>query len=195
MKTILQFWGYCVFFTLFFAILAGCNDTGTPSTADQLTQENKHWIETGADVNTRNENGQTLLHAIAYNGSLADVMYLIKKGADVNMQDNNGCTPLYYAAKYNKNVKVIKCLLDFGADPNIKSKDMVTEMLKDIDKRERELVSRLTMLGATNVSLFPLQAERERVKREGNRSQSPREVADSDEKRAILEKAEKTFGK
>jgi ankyrin repeat protein len=193
MKTNLNIRHYVILGLLVVAF-AGCNDTSTQSKTDQVRfEEIKQLLKNGVDVNARDENGATMLLWAAYNGSLEEVTFLLKNGADANMQDGLGCTPLYYAAKYNENVKVIQCLLDFGADPNIKSKDTIAEMLKDIDERESRLVKGMVMLGATHINLVPLQAERERAQREGIRSQSPREVANSAEKKAILEKAEKNW--
>lgn len=53
-----------------------------------------------ADINARNENGETALHVAAGNNHADMVMLLLQKGADVNACDNLGNTPLHKAAKY-----------------------------------------------------------------------------------------------
>lgn len=79
----------------------------------------KYLIEYGVNVNARDDNGYTPLHAAAYGGYLDVIKYLIEKGADVNA-DNNGYTPLHTAANTD-HLDVVKYLIDRGADVNAKS--------------------------------------------------------------------------
>lgn len=44
------------------------------------------------------------------------VLSLIESGADVNCRDSYGLTPLMRAALFNTNAKVVKALIDRGAD-------------------------------------------------------------------------------
>ncbi|AAR83387.1 CNPV041 ankyrin repeat protein [Canarypox virus] len=44
---------------------------------------------------------------------------LIKKGIDINIKDDLGNTALHYSCDYAKGSKIVKKLLDCGADPNI----------------------------------------------------------------------------
>ena len=46
---------------------------------------------------------------------------LINAGANINAQDNLGNSVLMQAAKYNSNIKIIKMLINLGADINIKN--------------------------------------------------------------------------
>ncbi len=87
---------------------------------------------------------KTMLH-MAVNNKWSDVMIsgLIKLGADVNFKDNFGNTPLYDAVylltttfEYKEEIlKIIKLLVNAGADINIKNNDNVSalDMLPDID--------------------------------------------------------------
>ena len=112
-------------------------ETLTPETiADYVTKgagaKAKEWWETvtpetitdyvakGADVNTRDKNGWTPLHAAgAFNQNPAVIDALVRLGADVNALDENGHTPLREAARYNPNPKVINALLDAGANAKL----------------------------------------------------------------------------
>ncbi len=80
----------------------------------------KRAIEAGAEVNAKNDNGQTpLMLAIALNQNPEIIKMLLSAGANVNAKDKNGKTPLVYAATFNQNPEIIKLLLEAGADPLI----------------------------------------------------------------------------
>jgi len=55
-------------------------------------------IANGADVNTKNNNGDNSLIIAAYQGHKEIVKQLIANGADVNTKNNNGDTPFVLAA-------------------------------------------------------------------------------------------------
>lgn len=99
-------------------------DTGDLTKARQA-------ISNGADVNARNANKSTSLHAAAtWNDALKDnaqsgkfeiAKLLIQKGADVNVRDNNGYTPMHWAAE-QQNLKFVQLLTENGADVMPKNK-------------------------------------------------------------------------
>lgn len=74
-------------------------------------------IDAGLDINSRNENGFTLLMSAVSGGHLPVVEYLLKKGADVNLQDQRVGTPLHLATAKDE-VEIIKLLISYGADTN-----------------------------------------------------------------------------
>ncbi len=97
----------------------------------------KMLLAKGADVNASNaKDGPTvkngpialasltpLLQSVAYAGPEA-VKLLLAAGAQVNAQDVRGMTPLMLAiASDHPDVRVVRLLLEQGADPNIRSKD------------------------------------------------------------------------
>ena len=51
-------------------------------------------LENGADVNTKDNNGDTPLHCAVSSGKKNMVELLIAKGADVNARNKKGLTPL-----------------------------------------------------------------------------------------------------
>lgn len=92
-------------------------------------------VAAGADVNTRNPNGASVLFLAASEGQDSVVRLLLNHGADVNQPDNAGLTPLHAAADgarlleveiedeqqgygYVENTAVTRMLLAAGALPN-----------------------------------------------------------------------------
>ncbi|MGB3768636.1 MAG: ankyrin repeat domain-containing protein, partial [Phormidesmis sp.] len=69
-------------------------------------------LDAGADVNARNQVGQTALHKQRFNFEMTGL--LLAAGADVSIQDNQGRTPLF-----DVNDKVAAQLIAAGADVNI----------------------------------------------------------------------------
>ena len=55
----------------------------------------------GVDVNTRDEDGKTLLHQAVGRGHLDVVELLLRNGADANAKDDSGKTPLKWAVERN----------------------------------------------------------------------------------------------
>ena len=74
-------------------------------------------IHYDANINVRNEYGQTSLHCAALAGNLNMIGILLSLGANVNGADNYGYTPLYHAAVYGL-VSTVRLLLEHGADIN-----------------------------------------------------------------------------
>ncbi len=70
-------------------------------------------LNKGVDPNAKNDTGQTPLHATQ---DLAILEKLILSGADVNMADGDGRTPIF-----NKEIELIKALVEAGADIHHKS--------------------------------------------------------------------------
>ncbi|WP_353273619.1 tetratricopeptide repeat protein [Wolbachia endosymbiont (group A) of Agelastica alni] len=77
----------------------------------------KVFLEKGADLNAKNNDGETALHWAAKGGYQELVQLLLSKQADPNIQDNNGKTPLDLAKEKstqdpeNENLKAIMDLL------------------------------------------------------------------------------------
>jgi len=80
----------------------------------------------GADVNARNQLGETPLIMAARNGHIEKIKVLLDHGADINSQGSeDGKTALIWAAHMN-DADMTKLLLDKGANPNLKDRDGYT---------------------------------------------------------------------
>jgi uncharacterized protein len=87
-------------------------------------QETQAAIDSGADMEARNDDGATpLMIASAYNQDPAVVAALIKAGADVNASDKHGFTPLMWAAARNPKPVMITTLLGAGASLDARDED------------------------------------------------------------------------
>ena len=71
------------------------------------------------DLRDLEENHMNALHLATISGMDNSVIFLLSLGLDPNIQDKYGFTALHYAVKYN-NIRIIKKLLQKGADGNIK---------------------------------------------------------------------------
>lgn len=72
-------------------------------------------IAAGADVNAREDNGETALGAAARGGHDAAIIFLCKRGAEVDAPRRDGVTALAIAAQ-NRRAGAVRLLLDYGAD-------------------------------------------------------------------------------
>jgi ankyrin repeat protein len=80
-------------------------------------------LEHQADVNSRNNDGQAPLHLLSRWAHSQDgddddsnlAMLLLERGAKVNEKDKDKATPLHLAS-YNKRLKIVRVLLDHGAN-------------------------------------------------------------------------------
>eukprot|EP00730_Choanoeca_flexa_P014872 TRINITY_DN6657_c0_g1_i3.p1 TRINITY_DN6657_c0_g1~~TRINITY_DN6657_c0_g1_i3.p1 ORF type:complete len:271 (+),score=63.48 TRINITY_DN6657_c0_g1_i3:43-855(+) len=79
----------------------------------------------GVDINTPNDEGETLLHVACDRGRLSLVEELLQRGADVTVKDAAGCTPLHFAA-YCEHAAVAKALVAAGADIDAANDDKET---------------------------------------------------------------------
>ena len=84
-------------------------------------------LSKGADPNVKNKYGDTPTFRLSHNEDSSLLFYkeLLKHGVNFNSQDHDGETLLTFAClrPWLKNIKLIKFLLDNGADPSIKNKE------------------------------------------------------------------------
>ncbi len=86
-------------------------------------------VDAGADVNGKNDYGDTPLHLAARgNENLAMTRALVEAGADVDGKNGYGDTPLHIAASGNENLAVIRVLLYAGADVHARDADGETPL-------------------------------------------------------------------
>jgi serine/threonine-protein phosphatase 6 regulatory ankyrin repeat subunit B len=102
-------------------------------------------IERGANVNLRNNHGETVLILFARKGQTDIVRLLLAKGAKVNDTDFMGHTALYYATDsyYGPHPEVAKLLLAHGATPVPARKRSQTKESKSLDQKKEQLHEQL----------------------------------------------------
>jgi len=122
----------------------------------------KALLDSGSDINEKDELGETPLHTAAVGGYREIVSLLIEKGADVNARDVRGLTPVH-AAAWMGYPEIIGLLIDHGADINARDKDGVTPLHAAALAGQQETVALLIERGAdinakNKKSLTPLHA-------------------------------------
>ena len=79
-------------------------------------------IANGAEVNAKDNDGDTPLHWAAFQNSSEAAAVLLANGAEVNAKENDGETPLHWAASQNSS-EAAAALLANGAEVNAKEND------------------------------------------------------------------------
>ena len=107
----------------------------------------KRHLKRGADVNARDNFGETPLFLAVFKGHKDVAELLIAKGAMVNIKAKNNATPLHYAAMQG-HTDVAELLIAKGADVNVKNQRGLTPLaLADIMGRD-DVVELLKKHGA-----------------------------------------------
>ena len=83
-------------------------------------EEIEDLIQKGADINVKDETGETPLYRAVFNRQMDVVKVLLEHGADVNAKADNGYTALMWAA-YHGSKDIVQMLLEKGADVNIEN--------------------------------------------------------------------------
>ncbi|KAK5108018.1 hypothetical protein LTR62_008853 [Meristemomyces frigidus] len=84
-------------------------------------------LAAGLQVETRDADGNTILHAVARKDAEPMLRELLKQGLDINAVNHDGQTPLHAAAQ-SGNSGMVDCLLEHGADPNAIDNDRRTAL-------------------------------------------------------------------
>jgi len=120
-----------VIFLLCVVLIVSACDGNTPlmeASIDGSQERISSLLESGTDVNQKNNYGWTALSHAARNGRFEVAKFLIEKGADVNAVDETGWTPLIRAAQKGQ-TKVVKLLIESGADVNAANHDGWTALM------------------------------------------------------------------
>lgn len=113
----------------------------------------KTCVEEGVDVNTRNNNGASLLFTACYKKNLKMVNYLLEKGANCNSKINLGATPLFVAVQGNDHVEIVKELLKKGADTNIQNHEGNTPLILTASENGNLEIAKLLIENGADVNL------------------------------------------
>ena len=106
-------------------------------------------LDTGVDLNARDDAGATPLHRAVENTENPNVFkVLLNAGANPNARDNNKWTPLHYAVALGKNTGVIEILLNAGADIEAQSKDKQTPLFLAVLFKRPAAIKVLSEAGA-----------------------------------------------
>ncbi|MDD2998798.1 MAG: ankyrin repeat domain-containing protein [Candidatus Riflebacteria bacterium] len=128
---------------LLFFCFTGCFSNKT-NLVKMLQEKNERYIsleefetaiKNGADVNARNELGESFLGLMAMKcPDPKTITAIIQAGANVNDATNGGFTPLMRAAAFNKNTEIMKVFLDAGADINARNENGSTPLMCAADE-------------------------------------------------------------
>ena len=112
-------------------------------------QEIQLAIEQGADVNAKNEYGQTaLMWAASSENNLEVAKLLLQAGADANAKNNEGQTALMVAAFYG-NSGIAQALLQARADVNARERSGITSLMTAAFYGHSDIVKLLLQAGAS----------------------------------------------
>jgi ankyrin repeat protein len=104
-------------------------------------------LRSGAEIDTVNDHGQTMMHLAAKYGMVYIAEILLKFGAHTELRDRSQLVPLHYAIKFEI-PEVVSLLLDHGADIEAIGDDLHRPLSYAIEKGNRTVVNLLLAKGA-----------------------------------------------
>jgi ankyrin repeat protein len=94
-------------------------------------------LQAGANIEHRNDQGETALISAAQEGHKEIVQMLLDAGANVNQENADGETALDLAVRLRQNKDLINLLLEYGAFSEAKGFKIKTKKRKRRNKRKR----------------------------------------------------------
>jgi serine/threonine protein kinase len=107
----------------------------------------KDYLNYGGDVNLRNGQGSTPLHAAIASDRKELVRLLIAKGADINARDSWGMTPLHWALQ-SGNQEVAELVLAKGANVDARDSWGMTALHRALQSGKQHMAELLLTKGA-----------------------------------------------
>lgn len=101
-------------------------------------EEVQSLLDTGTDIDVRNDYEDTALIFAASSGRIEAVKFLLDRGANVNAKNNWDHTPLLLAAN-NGHTDIVSILLASGADVTAQDKDCDTALASAIRQNHRAI--------------------------------------------------------
>jgi ankyrin repeat protein len=127
----------------------------------------KNHLEVGADINSRNADGNTAVHLAVENEDTSLLKLLVEKEADLNIKNTKGMTPLHQAIQMmDFDGNLLSMLLDKGADPNIADNDGNTVLHLSLKA------------GIGNISVLTLIDKGADINMKNNEGKTPLDVGD-----------------
>lgn len=97
-------------------------------------------LEYGADPNSTDQYGDTILGYTITQGYFESAKLLINEGADLNIEDEHGETPLFDAV-YMEDLNMVQFLLDNGAYVNVENSDGQTVLDIAVENKYEEILT------------------------------------------------------
>ncbi|WP_410542503.1 ankyrin repeat domain-containing protein [Wolbachia endosymbiont of Tetranychus urticae] len=107
----------------------------------------RYLVERGADVNFKDNIGDTPLHHAVSCSNVETVQYLLEQGAVLNCKNIAGRTPLINAVSIG-DTDIIKYLIEEGADINIQTRDGYSPLHKAVINGNLDIIKLLIDKGA-----------------------------------------------
>jgi ankyrin repeat protein len=116
----------------------------------------KRAVESKADLEARNEEGETALILASWYGSPEIVDFLIKNGAMVNARDREGFTAIAKASSLGigRHFEIVESLISASANLNLKTKEGLTAYILAKINGHAELAKVLLKAGAVEETFF-----------------------------------------
>lgn len=120
----------------------------------EQTKKAHYLVKNGADINTKDDNGNTaLMYAVGNQADNSYILNLINDGADLNTTNKMQETALWIAVRQEKAPETLKLLLEYGANPNIKDVKGESPLWYQLRTNGNELITRALLRGGADVTI------------------------------------------
>ena len=108
-------------------------------------------VEGGAEIDARDNQGNTAVMAATQNNKVDTVKALIEQGADINIQNNNQDNVLLYAGAEGL-LEIVKLAIEAGADTTVTNRYGGTALIPAADRGHVDIVEELLTTSDTDVN-------------------------------------------
>ena len=99
-------------------------------------------LDRGVPIDTKDDEGKSLLHWAAEGGHVTTMRLLIRRGCDVDSVDGRGDTPLHRAAAMGQ-TKAVRELIRMGATKSLVARDCCTPLRASVKGHVQTVVAML----------------------------------------------------